>query len=182
MSIKYCSSCAQPVEYDIIPAKFCPNCGKPLDSAFKVDTQEKKNKININSSINNSSFIETVDNVDLEDGIYDAIQYGYTLEIDGQEFSTKDGIRCSRQNAIKMKVLIKNGKINVVKDKTKNKSMSREEYNDDDNENISIPKINRINVVVNMPKRETLGSFIKNPDSSYIGKRVAEQPPQIPDN
>lgn len=50
--------------------------------------------------------LQTVEPLPLADGTYSALRYGYTLEIGGKEYATKDGVRCGRDAALKLDVTV----------------------------------------------------------------------------
>lgn len=55
--------------------------------------------------------IETVAPISLPDGEYKANRFGYSVKINEEIFATKTGVRCAEDEAIRMEVVIKGGKL-----------------------------------------------------------------------
>ena len=52
----------------------------------------------------------------------------------------------------------------------------------DEDEEFEIPQIDKLDVIIQKPHKETLGSLISNPDNSSLGVRREEKLPEIPNN
>lgn len=57
---------------------------------------------------------ETLEPLPLADGNYTGIRHGYSLEIDGKEYATKAGLRCTRESAFKVNVSVEQGRAKVA--------------------------------------------------------------------
>ena len=63
--------------------------------------------------------------------------------------------------------------------KLEKSELGEDEYED---EEFEIPQIDKLDVIIQKPHKETLGSLISNPDNSSLGVRREEKLPEIPNN